>query len=168
MTTYNAAIGEQTFEIDLENGGTAARLDGKRMSMNHAWFDSTFSGLNLILDGRSFDFRIEEVDGTLQVTYAGHRYDCQVIDKHLAELKKRAGEVGGVSGKTVIKAPMPGLVVKVTVEAGQDVKKGDRLLVLEAMKMENDVKAPRDGKVTKLAVGAGDVVEGGRELATIE
>ena len=168
MPTYNAEIDDKTFEIDLENGGTEARLDGKDVRVNHAWFDSTFSGLNLILDGRSFDFRIEEVNGGLQVTYAGHRYDCQVIDKRLAELRKRAGDIGGASGKTIIKAPMPGLVVKVTTEVGQDVKKGERLLVLEAMKMENDVKAPRDGKVTKLAVGPGDVVEGGRELAVIE
>ena len=59
-------------------------------------------------------------------------------------------------------------MVKLTAEVGQTVKKGDRILILEAMKMENDVKAPRDGTLTKLTVSAGDTVEGGRELAVIE
>jgi len=63
---------------------------------------------------------------------------------------------------------MPGLVVKVLAAVGQGIKRGERLIVLEAMKMENDVKSPRDGKVAKIAVGPGDPVEGGRELLTIE
>ncbi len=63
---------------------------------------------------------------------------------------------------------MPGLVVKVLVESGQDVLKGERLLILEGMKMENDVKSPRAGRVAEIAVAAGDVVEGGRELFVIE
>jgi len=121
-----------------------------------------------LIDGRSFDVHFEDSDDGLAVTYAGHRYECQVIDKRLAELRKRAGDVGPVGGKTVIKSPMPGLIVKVLAEVGQDVKKGERLLILEAMKMENDVKAPRDGTLTKLNVGQGDAVEGGKELAVIE
>jgi biotin carboxyl carrier protein len=68
----------------------------------------------------------------------------------------------------IVKAPMPGLVVKLLVEAGAQVQKGDRILVLEAMKMENDVKAPRTGRVSSISVAPGQAVEGGRELAVIE
>jgi biotin carboxyl carrier protein len=58
-----------------------------------------------------------------------------------------------------IKAPMPGLVVRITVEEGTEVKKGDSLLVLEAMKMENVIKAPGDAVVGKIKVNAGQAVE---------
>jgi biotin carboxyl carrier protein len=67
-----------------------------------------------------------------------------------------------------VKAPMPGLVLNVLVEAGQEVKKGDKLLVLEAMKMENIIKAAGDGKVARIAVDKGQAVEKNQTLVEFE
>ena len=84
--------------------------------------------------------------------------------RHIRSLTARSS--GAATGGTV-KAPMPGLVVKVLVESGQSVKKGDGLLVLEAMKMENEIAAPTDGVVDSIGVKAGTAVEKGAELARI-
>jgi biotin carboxyl carrier protein len=69
---------------------------------------------------------------------------------------------------THVKAPMPGLVLNVLVEAGQEVKKGDKLLVLEAMKMENIIKAAGDGKVARIAVNKGQAVDKNQTLVEFE
>jgi pyruvate carboxylase subunit B len=71
------------------------------------------------------------------------------------------------SGQIVVKAPMPGAVVAVEVAAGQDVKRGQGLLVLSAMKMENQIKAPRAGRVVSVEVQPGQTVEQGRALVVI-
>lgn len=168
MPKYTASVGGTQFEVELINGSGEAGINGQAVRIDPAWFTEDDLSLNLLLGGQSYDLRIEEDGDRLQIAYAGNRYECDVIDTRLADLKKRAGDIGAVGGKTVIKSPMPGLVVKLTAEEGQEVKKGDRILILEAMKMENDVKAPRDGTITKLSVATGDTVEGGRELAIIE
>ncbi|MBD3297160.1 MAG: biotin/lipoyl-binding protein [candidate division Zixibacteria bacterium] len=168
MPKYTATIGETQIEVELLNGNTEAKVNGEAIHIDPAWVTEDELSLNLLLGGQSYDLRIEEDEEHLHIAYAGNRYECDVIDTRLADLKKRAGDIGGVGGKTVVKSPMPGLVVKVTAEEGQALKKGDRILILEAMKMENDVKAPREGTLTKLSVAPGDTVEGGRELAVSE
>ncbi|GAB4323346.1 MAG: hypothetical protein Kow0074_15510 [Candidatus Zixiibacteriota bacterium] len=168
MPKYTATVGGTQFEVELINGNSEATINGEPVRIDPAWFAQDDLSLNLLLGAQSYDLRIEEDGDRLQIAYAGNRYECDVMDTRLADLKKRAGDVGVVGGKMVIKSPMPGLVVKIIVEEGQKVKKGDRILILEAMKMENDVKAPRDGTIVKLSVTTGDTVEGGRELAIIE
>ena len=71
------------------------------------------------------------------------------------------------TGSTVIKAPMPGTIIKVNVKAGDSVKRGDVLCVLEAMKMENEITAPEDGTIASINVAVGDSVESGDTLATL-
>lgn len=168
MTKYAAKIDGKRFEVDINDTATEARFDGEMLNFDSIWLSDSRQNLNILLGGRSYDMRIEEQDDHLLITYAGQRYACSVADKRIADLKHRTAASGRPQGKTVVKSPMPGLVVKVLAEVGQDVKRGERLIVLEAMKMENDVKAPRDGKVAKIAVNTGDPVEGGRELLTIE
>ena len=68
----------------------------------------------------------------------------------------------------VISAPMPGTILNIKVKAGDDVKKGDVLLVLEAMKMENEIMAPRDAKVAGVHVNKGDSVESGKALVSLQ
>ncbi len=75
--------------------------------------------------------------------------------------------VGGAAGSVVVKAPMPGNIMKVNVKPGQAVKKGDVLVVLEAMKMENDVCAPEDGTVASVEVAQGATVETDAVLVTL-
>ncbi|MBN2174834.1 MAG: acetyl-CoA carboxylase biotin carboxylase subunit [Bacteroidales bacterium] len=74
---------------------------------------------------------------------------------------------GGREGTEIV-SPMPGKVIKINVSEGREVKKGDLLLIVEAMKMENNILSPRDGKIEKVNVKAGDMVDGSKELVTLE
>ena len=168
MTGYVAEIGSERLKIEIPADGSPAIVDGRPAEFSHVWIGDTGHDLHLIVDGRSYDFRIEEDDGQLAITHIGNRYHCAVLDEHLADLQRRAGLSDRPTGRTIVKAPMPGLVVRVLVEPGTQVQKGDRLLILEAMKMENDVKAPRAGRVSSISVAPGQVVAGGSELAVIE
>lgn len=80
---------------------------------------------------------------------------------------KAAAAPAGAEGSVKIAAPMPGKILAVKANAGQAVKKGDVLLVLEAMKMENDIVAPQDGTVASINAAVGDSVESGATLATL-
>lgn len=79
-----------------------------------------------------------------------------------------AKEVAVPVGQEVIEAPMPGTILRIEVKEGQDIKAGDNLLVLEAMKMENEILAPRDGKVVSLVATVGASVDTGDKLVVIE
>ena len=84
-----------------------------------------------------------------------------------APAKKAAPKASGKAGAVKITAPMPGKIVAVKAQAGASVKKGDAVIVLEAMKMENEICAAQDGVVASVEVAVGDTVEGGDVLATM-
>jgi biotin carboxyl carrier protein len=79
-------------------------------------------------------------------------YQASVLDERARRLTQAGGGAGAHSGEATIKAPMPGLIVAVPASEGQAVKKGQTLVVLESMKMENELKAPRDGTVASVKV----------------
>lgn len=85
-----------------------------------------------------------------------------------APAPKAAPAAGGSAGSVQITSPMPGKILSVKASVGADVKKGDVILLLEAMKMENEVVAPQDGKVASINVNSGDMVESGDVLATMD
>ncbi|MEW5701697.1 MAG: biotin/lipoyl-containing protein [Candidatus Zixiibacteriota bacterium] len=168
MKGYITDIDGQRHRIELDDGGVTVRLDGAAVDVSPAWLGHAGRDLLVVLNGRSYDIRIEEENEHLVLTHAGWRYHCQVLDERMADIKRRAGMADRPVGRAVVKSPMPGLVVKLLVESGATVQKGERLLILEAMKMENDVKAPCAGTVTQIRVNAGEAVDAGRELVVIE
>ena len=119
---------------------------------------------SVLLDGRSYEARVEEIAGVLVVFVAGHRFEIEVRDPRRY---RRRGAAGGGAGVQTINAPMPGKVVRVLVSVGDEVETGQGLLVVEAMKMQNEIKAPGAGKVLALAVKEGATVTAGDVLATI-
>ncbi len=105
-----------------------------------------------------------------EVVAGGWRFEVTVEDAARAALRERAGRVGGdVAGPTrlVVRAQIPGRVVSVGVRDGQSVEAGQRLLSVEAMKMENEIRAQRAGRVERVTVKAGQRVERGDELAVL-
>ncbi|HMZ07692.1 MAG TPA: biotin/lipoyl-binding protein [Anaerolineales bacterium] len=114
---------------------------------------------SLILDGKSFESYVYPGDDSWQVLLRGRQYQVKVEDEREKRLKAAAG--GGVAegGEFHLKAPMPGLVVAIPVSEGQEVKKGQVLLILESMKMQNELKSPRDGVISHIKVKAGESVE---------
>jgi biotin carboxyl carrier protein len=104
------------------------------------------------------------IDGN-EVTIAGERFDCTLEDPR--QWKKSSG-AAGAHGKANILAPMPGKIVRILVSPGDEVKAGQGLIVVEAMKMQNEMKSPRDGRVTTINVKENDSVTAGAILASIE
>jgi biotin carboxyl carrier protein len=116
------------------------------------------------MGGRSYEVSIEATrDGYLV------RHGAAEQRILLSDPGRRAREAfGGASGPLSVQSAMPGRVVRVLVAAGDPVRAGQGLVVIEAMKMENEITAPRDGRVRSVAVTAGETVEGGAELAVVE
>jgi pyruvate carboxylase subunit B len=104
--------------------------------------------------------------GSWLVQNAGERYEVEVVDERTAHIRSLVGAAAASTGPKALKAPMPGLVVRVVVEPGQQVSAGASLVVLEAMKMENDLKAAGAAVIDQVLVGAGQTVEKGTVLVT--
>ena len=118
--------------------------------------------LSLLVAGRQFRCVL---DGN-GVVIGGRRFGFEVEDPR--SLQGRRGSGAGTDGPRSLKSPMPGRVVRVLVEAGQEVEEGQALVVIEAMKMQNELKSPKAGRVVRVAVGVGDTVGAGEVLAVVE
>ncbi len=117
---------------------------------------------NLLLNNRSYNIQLIKADSAekkLVLKINGKKYNIDVKDKY-DELLHSLG-LDNIAAKKVndVKAPMPGMVLNVLVGEGQQVKKGDSLIVLEAMKMENILKSPTDGTIKKIVAVKGTAVE---------
>jgi pyruvate carboxylase subunit B len=119
-------------------------------------------------DGRSGTLACEPLGrGQWAISLHGRSFEVEVLDQRTRHIRNLAGPAAGSAGGGVLKAPMPGLVVRVQVEPGQAVPAGAALVVLEAMKMENQLKAPAAGVVAEVKVAAGAAVEKGQVLVTL-
>jgi biotin carboxyl carrier protein len=119
---------------------------------------------SVLIGGRSYEARVEETSSALVVVIDGRRFEIEARDPRRFT---RKGAGGGADGVQTIAAPMPGKVVRVLVAVGDEVAAGQGLLVVEAMKMQNEIKAPRPGKVLSLSAVEGATVTAGESLATI-
>jgi len=117
---------------------------------------------SILIEGRSYAV---QVLGTGEVSVNGRVYHVEVIDPRGPRGRRSAGES---SGPRSITAAMPGRVVRVLVTEGQDVAEGDPVIVVEAMKMQNEMKAPRGGRVASVKAEAGATVSAGDILVVIE
>jgi biotin carboxyl carrier protein len=123
--------------------------------------------LSLLLNHRSLEAVVEAQDDVWNVLIKGELYTVRVQDERAYRLAKARGVAAAVTGDAVIKSPMPGIIIAVAVVEGQNVKKGDQVIILESMKMENELRAPRDGLVGRVHVQAGASVEKDQALAVI-
>lgn len=135
-------------------------VNGKEVGVD--MIENSKTSFHIIKDNRSFTAEIvnhNAAEKTLQVKVNQTIYNVSVKDKY-DELLHQLGLDKAMSNKlSNIKAPMPGMVLNILVQEGAEVKKGDALLILEAMKMENILKSPADGKVKAIVVKKGVAVE---------
>lgn len=117
---------------------------------------------SVLKDGQVFDVIFSGQGDSVTATVAGKTVNFTLEDEKTRRRLEHGGHQGHAGGRVI--SPMPGKVVKVLVKVGQDVKNGDGLVVVEAMKMENEFKAHADGVVKAVHVNAGDTVEGGQVL----
>ncbi|HSA59009.1 MAG TPA: biotin/lipoyl-containing protein [bacterium] len=120
---------------------------------------------SLIVDGQSYEVAVREDKKGMTVEIGAHAIPVKLEDPFQA---RSASGKGALEGEAVISSPMPGRVVGLKVEAGQAVKEGDGVVLVEAMKMENELHAPKDGKIKSILVKVGEAVEGGQDLVVIE
>lgn len=162
--SYRAGVGDRTFDISIEDDQLI--VDGEPKPFT---FEVLREGyVSLIVDGKSLPVSVEPAgDGTMRVTIAGQRTDVTVKDERdLLVDEFGLGEDEAAGG--VVRAPMPGLVLDVLVEEGDEVETDQGLLVLEAMKMENELKAPSGGIVGAIHVESGAAVDKEALLIEIE
>lgn len=129
--------------------------------------------VSLIVDGSVYEVLIstknqETKDKSFSVTVNGCVYEIKVEDQKSLIRRSLSRARGHSATVLVIKAPMPGKVVRVEVEQGASIKTGTGLIVLEAMKMENEIKSATEGVVERIHVGAGEAVEKGEVLVSIK
>lgn len=185
---YVATIGSQTFTIELEANGHTRQvsLDDRALSVDwrligverpHADTpgDASADHYSLLVGERSYEAYarlLEDAEGgegnglTVEVMIAGRPYVVHIRDERSEALASLAGS-GHASGDVAIRAPMPGLVVNVLLEEGAEVARGQTVVVLEAMKMENDLAAPRAGVVKSIRASKGQTVNQGDTLAIV-
>jgi len=163
---YITTVGEKEYEIEILGDGRV-RVDGVEYTVDF----EPVSGqpvFTMLVDGKSYEATIHPEDNDWIVLLHGQRYSAQVEDEREKRLKAAAGAGEGGSGKYILRAPMPGLVVKVPVREGDEIQQDDVLVILESMKMQNELKAPRDGIVERVLVNEGDSIEQKTELIHVE
>jgi biotin carboxyl carrier protein len=163
---YDVAIGEKTYRVELLRAGSSwiCKLDGREFPVDVV---SPQPGLlSLLINGRSYDIKQEPGVTESNVVVGQERFTTVVRDPR--SLRGRRGADSGGQGARKIAAPMPGKVVRILAPVGTEVENGQAVLVIEAMKMQNELKSPKQGKVIKLAIKEGDAVETGQSLAEVE
>ena len=134
------------------------------------------------IDGKEYKVAIAEIDenNVADITVNGESYKVQLEKEEVAEKKKvvlgqpteaaadDAAPAANVNTANAVKAPLPGTIIEICVEVGQEVKAGDTLVLLEAMKMSNNIEAEKDGKVTAICVKPGQAVLEEEALVVVE
>lgn len=150
-----------------------SRKNGSVNGNNFSWdiVEVKKNMFHIISGTRSFTAEVVKADTTAKtftILVNGNKYNVDVKDKFDELLKQMGMDKLAQTGVQEVKAPMPGMVINIAVEAGAEVKKGDPLLVLEAMKMENIIKSPRDGKIKAVKAVKGNAVEKNQPLVVFE
>ncbi len=162
---YIAKVNEKEYEIIIESEH-AVIVNGERHEIDFQYLDGG-GILSLLLNHRSLEAVINEHDDTWEVLTKGELYSVQVQDERAYRLAQARGTAVTVTGEVSINSPMPGLIVSVPVAEGEVVHKGDKVIILESMKMENELRSPRDGVISRVLVNQGDSVEKDQVLLVI-
>jgi propionyl-CoA carboxylase alpha chain len=156
-TSWALRLGGEIVTADVgrdENGATITDAIGKSRRIDTAWRPGKPT-MDAVVDGRAVTVRISAVPDGFDLRLRGTSARVFVLRPRTAELLQRLPVKAAADTSRMIVSPMPGLVVSVSVEPGQDVKSGEAVMVVEAMKMQNIIRAERDGKIAKINVTAG-------------
>ncbi len=161
---YVTTIEDKEFSVEI--------IDEKHIRINENILEVDLMAVSgqpvysLIIGGKSYEAYVYPEEKDWQVLLRGRQYKAMVEDEREKRLKT-AGGARAESGEFHLKAPMPGLVVSIPVAEGQQVQKGQVLVILESMKMQNELKSPRDGTVHRIRVKPGESVEQRQTLLSV-
>jgi len=162
---YITTVGDKEYLVEI--------VDEKHISINGKIVEVDFESVSgqpvysLIVDGKSHESYVQQGDDNWQVLLRGRLYPVTVEDEREKRLRAAAGSDVAESGEFHLKSPMPGLVVAIPFEEGQEIKKGQVILILESMKMQNELKSPRDGTMGRIRVKMGESVEQKQTLLSV-
>ena len=166
---YYVTVNDETYEIAIDQQGRIS-VDGQEMSANMRLVGGQHL-YSLLVDNTSYEVVLDpeqEPRNTYGVMVSGLRYLVKGQDERSRRLALADRSLRAPDGELTIKAPIPGLVVKVQVSAGQEVVEGETLIILEAMKMENELRAPRAGVIHDIRTDPGAQVKQGQVLMTLK
>ena len=162
---FKVEVEGTTFEIEVDDAEGTISVDGKPIAASVVPVSGdTYS---LIVDGSSHEFTLARNGTTRSVSGIGRTVEVAVYDR-IAQLLLESQSDGRHVHSTQVRAPMPGLVLKLEVEVGDEVHAGSGLLVLEAMKMENEIFATGEAEVEAIHVEPGNAVSKGQLLVTLK
>ncbi len=164
---YYVTLGSRTCEVDLR--GALPVVDGRAVHAEMQRVAGTPLH-HLLADGQSFPLVLRPAGGRGQwdVYFDGRHYTVEVLDERTRAIREMTGRSSTARGPRPVRAPMPGLVVRIEVEAGQTVRAGQGVVIVEAMKMENELKAETSGIVSRVLVSPGQAVEKGTVLVELQ
>ena len=151
---YVTHINNQSYEIEIDHDGSVL-VNGQTRDVDFLNLGGDL--FSVITENRSLEAVINDDEGQIAVMMSGRQFEAQVLDERAMLMMQRRG--AQTTGTGEVKAPMPGLIVEVTTERGASLAKGDTLIILESMKMQNELKAPIDGVVRAIHVEAGQAVD---------
>ena len=163
---YFAEIEGVEYQIEI--------LSDNRITINGEPYKLNFQALrqhlsySLLLEGKSYEINIYQDNGVWKVLLRGNQFSVQVEDERERHLRMAAGQASIEEGKIPLQAPMPGLVIDIQVKEGQEVDKGDVLVILESMKMQNELTAPRAGRITRIQTKKNEHVERKQVLLVLD
>jgi len=154
---YHVTVSGRTFEVEL--GPEGISVDGCPVDADLARIEGSPTR-SLVVDGASHRLSAGRIDGeTWDLHMGGRRLRADVVDERTRTIRERTGGPGAASGPRPVVAPMPGMVVKIEVEEGDTVRAGQGVVIVEAMKMENELRTEVDAEVLRVLVEEGQTVE---------
>jgi biotin carboxyl carrier protein len=163
---YEVIVDGKSHRLELEKAadGWECRLDGRPLHIDA--LIPRRDVLSLLVDGRAYEIKREQTATDLHMWVGSTRFPVELRDPRSLRSRQRAS--GDEKGPRKILAPMPGRVVRLLVEEGSEVEAGQGVVVVEAMKMQNEIKSPKKGVVKKLSATPGAAVNPGDVLAVVE
>jgi biotin carboxyl carrier protein len=163
---YEVIVGEKSHRLELEKSadGWDCRLDGEKVRIDGVL--PRRDVLSLLVDGNAYEIRREQTSTGLYLWVGTTSFAFEVRDPR--SLRSRQKAAGDEKGPRKIVAPMPGRVVRVLVMENSEVEAGQGIVVVEAMKMQNEIKSPKKGIVKKISATAGAAVNPGDVLAIVD
>jgi biotin carboxyl carrier protein len=165
--TYDVVVDGKTHQLELTRGAGTwhCKIDGHDIDVDAEL--TARDVLSMLVGGKGYEVKRERsLQGELHMVIGSTRYAVEVQDPR--SLRTRRAVAGSEAGPQRLKAPMPGKVVRILVQEKDEVKGGQAILVMEAMKMQNEMKSPKGGKVQKILTAEGSTVNAGDTLAIIE
>lgn len=165
LVKYYVEVEGKTFEVEIEQD--EIRVDGElvTMSVEQSGIPELFS---VLLDSQSHEVLVQDASGDVNATLNGYNFLLTVQDEAERRLQMGRRTTAAPDGELRLEAPIAGLVVEVPVNEGDEVVQGQTMVVLEAMKMENEISAPREATVKTVLVSAGDRVEADQAMMILE